>query len=292
MSKLIIGGDSRLGKVLCSYLRHEKDADKVFKTTRRQITLTPDQIYLNLPDIENFQIPEDIDAVAFIGGVTSYDECNRNPDYAYKVNCSAIPELAERFLSLGIYVCFISTNTVFKCDFVPREDTPVCPGFRYAKLKAITEAKLQETAERLGKIKNLSILRLTKNISIDTSPFGSWLEAIRDNKPIQAFNDLYFAPIRFVDSAMAIQMLLKTHQNGIFHLSGERDVSYYEFAVGLCEHLGIDSSLILDTKSTDLGVKLAYNHPITALDMSYTHQALGLSPIPLTTIYSHLQKHL
>lgn len=291
MSILIIGGDSRLAQSLYPLLQER--GYQVFRTTRRSnINKASNWLYLHLPSIDDFHIPKQIDAAVFIGGVTSYDDCINHPNYAYEVNCNAIPKLAKKLLEAGIYVCFVSTNTVFKCKSIPHEHYPVCPGFKYAELKAETESKLQAIAEEINQINHLSIMRLTKNVSIDTSPFGQWIDAIRDKKHINAFNDLYFAPICFTDSAHAIQLLLKTHKPGIFHLSGERDINYYDFAIGLYQFLELDTNLIISVQSKNIGVQLAYNHPVTALGMQYTHQQLGLNTIPLTRIYSYFKSYV
>ncbi|MFH1673076.1 MAG: sugar nucleotide-binding protein [Pseudomonadota bacterium] len=286
MFTLIIGGDSKLSYALISVLN--KKHIQFFRTTRRNI-ISEDQIFLDLNNVSNFKIPPNVNAAVIVGGVTSYDACTKQYDYAYHVNCESIPQLVRMFLRKNIYTCFISSNTVFKfLKGLPQEYDKPCPGFEYANLKAETEKKLIQISEQLNKQELFSILRLTKNVSLDTPPFGKWIDQIYHKEKISAFSDLYFAPIRFSDSAKAIQIILKSKKSGIFHLSGEKDISYSDFAIKLLNYLQIDNDIVSPVKSTDIGVNLAYNHPITALDMNMTTSLFELKPITLIDIFKYL----
>jgi len=283
MSTLIIGGDSKLSNALVPVLQESNM--QYFRTTRRGI-ISDDQLFLDLIDAKNFKIPSSVDSAVIVGGVTSYGDCIKRYNYAYHVNCNSIPLLVGKLLQKGIYTCFISSNTIFKLmKGLPKEYDKPCPGFEYAYLKAETENKIIQISEQLNKQKMLSILRLTKNVSLETSPFGKWIDQIVKSERIAAFSDLYFAPIRFSDSANAVQILLKTKIPGIFHLSGERDISYSDFAIKLANHLKLDKEIVLSIKSSDIGVNLVYNHPITALDMGKTTSLLGLKQVTLIDVF-------
>jgi dTDP-4-dehydrorhamnose reductase len=290
MAVMIVGGDSRLAREAAPLF--VEYFGKVYVTTRR--TKRPsvfgeEVLFLDLGDVDSFRIPDDVDAMAIVGGVVDYGECTKQYDYAYQVNCVNIPKLAGRLLQRGGYVCFVSTNTVFKSEHgVPAERDVRCPGFAYAELKAKAEEKLEEAVAALGCEKRFSILRLTKNVGPETSPFGQWVDDLAAGKTLTPFDDLYFAPVRFEDSARALLTVMDHRKGGIFHLSGERDVNYKEFAKGLCEFLNLPADRVSGLKSTDVGVKLLYNHPITALAMPYTQEKLGLEPVPLCAVYSLL----
>jgi len=286
MSTLIVGGDSKLSNALVPVLKENNI--QVVRTTRKEI-VSEDQIFLDLADANHFIIPSNVDSAVIVGGVTSYDDCLNHYDYAYHVNCNSIPFVVGKCLQKGIYTCFISSNTVFKfIKGLPKEYDKPCPGFEYAYLKAETEKKIIQICEQLNKQKLLSILRLTKNVSLDTSPFGKWIDQIKKTERISAFNDLYFSPIRFSDSANAVQIILKAKLPGIFHLSGAEDISYSDFAIKLANYLKLDKEIILSIKSSDIGVNLVYNHPITALDMSLTSSLLGLKKISHLDIFEYL----
>lgn len=290
MAVLVVGGDSRLSRELIPLLVAKKE--KVYATTRRteRSPVAGEQsLLLDLAEVDSFVIPDDVSSMLIIGGVVDYGLCTNQYDYAYKVNCINIPKLAGQLWARGGYVCFISTNTVFKFEQgLPNEDDLRCPGFAYAKLKAEAEEKLEQLSAGINCAGNFSIMRLTKNVGPETSPFGNWMQELANNHVIRPFNDLFFAPVRFADSANAIMVLLEKKMAGIFHFSGERDIDYASFAAGLCRHLGLSGGLVRGVRSSDVGVHLTYNHPITALGMKLTRQRLQLEPVPLSVVYASL----
>jgi len=141
---------------------------------------------------------------------------------------------------------------------------------------------------RRGKSDNLAILRLTKNVGETTSPFNAWIDGLAEGKSISAFDDLHFAPVLFSRSAEAVREIFIRNLSGMFHMSGERDLNYVEFAAGLLKALGLPASLLNASSSIKAGVKLSYNHPITALNMELTTERLGLKPVAASEIYNYL----
>ena len=219
---LLIGGDSRLGKIF--YAKYKKNFE-IYRTRKKKGRL---DIFLDLKNIEKFKTIIKFDYVLFIAGVVDYTECEKNFNYAKKINCINIPRLAKNFLIQEAHIIFISTNTVFKYKKkIPNENDKTCPGFNYAKLKDMTEKKLLLLKKDYPKI---TILRLTKNIDKNTAPFNKWINDINKSITINAFKDLFFAPILFEDSAKLIFCVIKKNLYGIYHLSGEKDLNYCEFA--------------------------------------------------------------
>ena len=287
MTILIIGGDSRLSQYLEPALLNNKF--HTIKTSRKN---TKNSIHLNFSEIDKFIIPNHITHAIIVGGVTSYDDCENNYNYAYKINCINIPKLISKFLKKNIFIIYISTNTVFKYDSLPNETDHPNPGFPYAKLKFITENKINEIALNENKKNMLSILRLTKNVCENTSPFNDWIKNINNNIRFNVFRDLYFAPIKFYDSSNTIIKIIQQNAHGTFHLSGEKDISYSSFALEFLDYLNIDKNLCKEINSVDIGIKLRYNHNITSLSMKKTTNRLNINYIKLADIYKYLSKFI
>ena len=287
MKVLIVGGDSRLSKFIEKNFVNSNT--QYIKTSRKN---TSNSIHLDFNFINEFKIPTNLSHAIIVGGVTSYDDCENNYEYACKINCKNIPQLVSQLLKNDIFVLYISTNTVFKYNSLPKENDKPSPGFSYANLKYISEQKITSIASDISRTNKLSILRLTKNVCNNTSPFNNWLNCINEKKKFNAFNDLYFAPITFENSSKAILSIINNNYSGIFHLSGEKDLSYSDFANGFLDFLNLDKNLCKNLKSTEIGVKLLYNHPITALDMSYTEKKLNIQKIKLSEIYTYLSQFI
>ena len=290
MAILIIGGDSKLSKVLVPRLKNSNQ--QVYQTTRRSI-IADDQIFLNFDQITEFRIPKNVTVAVVIGGVTDYGACESNFSYAHYINCVQIPTLLGRLLNDGVYVCYISTNTVFTSpDSFLTEYEVHNPSFNYALLKSKSEHHILTQAFRYKKSTSLSILRLTKNVGHLTSPFDSWIKSLSKGETITAFDDLFFAPILFSHSAKAICDIIDRKISGIFHLSGKSDISYADFAKGLVNVANLNPNLVKKVSSKDVGVCLTYSHPITGIDMELTARILGLQPVPLNDIYNYLLQRI
>ena len=286
MAILIVGGDSKLSKVLVPRLKNSNL--QVYRTTRRSI-IADDQIFLNFDDITKFRLPKNVTVAVIVGGVTDYGICESNLKYAHFINCVQIPSLVGDLLNNGIYICYISTNTVFTSpDSLPTEYEVHSPSFNYATLKSKAEHQILMQALRVNQSTSLSILRLTKNVDNSTSPFDSWIQALSNGQAITAFVDLFFAPILFSHSAEAIYNVINRKLSGIFHVSGEADISYADFAKGLISLADLNPNLLKRVSYKDVGVSLTYSHPITGLNMKLTSQKLGLQPVPIKNVYKYL----
>ena len=287
MTVLIVGGDSRLATYLHESLRNRQIG--FVRTTRRDGKLSDNQMFLDFEHITVFRTPKDVTAAVIIGGVTDYGICESNFSYANFINCVQIPSLVGHLLNDGVYVCYISTNVVFTSpDRLPTEYETHNPSFRYASLKSKAEHQILTQALRVKQSTSLSILRLTKNVGHSTSPFDSWVEAVSAGQAITAFDDLFFAPILFSNSAEAICDIICRKLSGIFHLSGESDISYADFAKGLISTANLNPNLVKRVCSKDVGVSLIYSHPITGLDMKLTSRILGLEPVAVNDVYKYL----
>lgn len=283
---LLVGGDSRLAQVF--YDKYKKDTKiNIWRTTRKKVK-KKNFIFLDFSDISLFSQYSDFHQVVIIGGVVDYNICEKHYKYAKNINCNNLPKLIENFLKFQVHVLFVSTNTVFKSNKnLPNEKSKTCPGFKYAYMKDIAEKKILKLKK---KFKSVSILRLTKNLEFNTSPINKWIKDLKKNRPIIAFKDLYFAPILYLDSAKMIRKILRNKTYGIFHLSGEKDISYCQFAEYLIKKLKKNKNLLKCCLSKDLKYKLVYNHFITALSMRYTSHQFNTKPVKINSVINHLIK--
>ena len=281
---LLIGGDAKLSGELISVFK--KNNVKYCATSRRK-NLKINFIYLDLNKVDDFKIPPNISKVIFVGGVTDYKLCEKEPEYAEFINCNQIPKLASKMIQMNIPVYFISTNTVFTNDKgMPNEYDNHNPSSSYSKLKSVTEKNLYKfTPKDLHN--NISIIRLTKNINLFTEPFYDWIKDLKKNKLIYPFKDLFFSPVLFNNSANAIFKIVFNNYKGNFHFSGEKDFSYDQFAYLLVKKLGFDKDLVSPILSAQKNVKLIYNNNITALNMEITSKSTGLKPVMIEEIIKY-----
>tara|TARA_Y100001954_G_C15824535_1_gene611604 strand:+ start:696 stop:1574 length:879 start_codon:yes stop_codon:yes gene_type:complete len=283
---LIVGGDSRLGVAMQQYSL--KNNYEWLFTTRR-VTGEQSFIFYDLLKSDPKSLTE-IDSIQYyiiLAGITDYRLCENDPHETQKTNVKAICSLAERLISRGKKVIFISTNTVLG------EGDRTCEGkynplLHYSKQKAEVEKRILLFNEIRNSVK---VIRLTKHVSTDTSPFGQWIKDLRADKTIRAFTDLYFSPITFMHSAEFIDKVINLSWEAtpsILHLSGAKDLNYYEFALALADRLNKGSSQVHAITSEEAGVKLLYRSNVTYLDMRSTSSAVGYKPVSIERVLDNL----
>lgn len=283
---LVVGGDSLVGGGLTRSL--EKRGHLTYSSTRRRDTVDTRRIYLDFESEDIFYPPASVDYVFIIAAATNYDRCEKDP-LAQRINVDLIPKLIASLLEQGLFVTFISTNSVFGGERPsPHEDAPHAPGIAYARQKADAEKIICDAAHRLKAEDRLNIVRLTKILDRNTPPLPNWFSAWQQGEIVQPFSDLTFAPmsVRFVGDALAT--IGEKRISGNLHLSGADNVSYVDLAFALASKLGVDASLIAPTTAEEKGVNIPFKPRYSGLGMSRTTELSGVMPQTLDDVAADL----
>jgi dTDP-4-dehydrorhamnose reductase len=273
---MVVGGDSLVGGGVIGAL--ERRGHLVFASTRRRKTLSAKRIYLDFESDELLRIPECIGYVFLIAAATNYERCENDP-LARVINVELIPRVVALLLERGLFVTFISTNSVFGGERPwPHEDDQHAPGIAYARQKSESEAIIRANAERLGVSDRLNIVRLTKIMNRTVSPLPAWFAAWKRGAAIEPFADLIFAPmsVKFVGEALAT--IGEMRISGNLHLSGAENVSYIDFAYALGKRLNVSTDLIHPTTAVAKGVNIPFKPRFSGLGMTRTTQLTGIEP--------------
>jgi dTDP-4-dehydrorhamnose reductase len=283
---LVVGGDSLVGKGVVGALSAR--GHRVISTTRRRNTLDEDRVFLDFEEGAAFDVPGGIGYAFIVAAATSYERCENDP-LARVVNVERIPQLAADLLKRGIFVTFVSTNTVFGGDRSwPGEDAHHDTRIAYAVQKAEGELAITEAARRLGALEGMAIVRLTKVLHPTVSPLPTWLDAWRAGRLIEPFADLTFAPMSLAHLGAALATIGERRVAGGLHLSGAENVTYVDFAHALAAGLGVPATLIEPTTATAKGVNIPFKPRFSGLGMTRTTQLTGLTPQPLDAVVRDL----
>ena len=236
---LIVGADSLIGSTLMNYC--SKAGENVVGTTRRISNIDPFHLYLDLSkDFAHWHCPYPVKVAVICAGVTKLKECQNNPDIAERVNVTGITTLTKKLLDEGIFVVFLSTNYVFDGSQPYRkENDAVSPVTEYGKQKAETERQLLAMGGD-----SVAIIRFTKVLSDKTDLLLQWRSALARQEKIYPFQNVCIAPISLSCAINAIYKIAQKKCPGIFHVSPDREISYFELASIGANILGIDKNLI------------------------------------------------
>jgi dTDP-4-dehydrorhamnose reductase len=246
------------------------------------------RVFLDFESDQVFKAPKDAVYAFIIAAATNYERCEKDP-LAYKINVELIPRLIASLLETGLFVTYISTNSVFGGERPwPHEEDPHAPGIAYAVQKDQSEKVVRAFAKALDAEHRLNIVRLTKIMDRNTSPLPSWFESWQRVEAVHPFSDLIFAPmsVQFVGEALAV--IGEQRVPGDLHLSGADNVSYVDLALALAKSKGIDPRLIASTTATAEGIHIAYKPRFSGLGMQRTTALTGVQPQTLAEVVSDL----
>jgi dTDP-4-dehydrorhamnose reductase len=262
---LIVGGDSEIGAA--AYRALKAQGLNVAATTRRSDRVAPERPFLDLArPLDDWTPPPGTQAACFCAAMARLADCANDPQGSAHINVLQTLALAEKLLTRGIAVLFLSTNQVFD-GRTPHEraEAPHSPVSEYGRQKARAEAVLLRQMESGAPV---AILRLAKVVSDAMPLIAGWIRDLTAAKPIRVFNDLKLAPAPADQVCTAIAALLQDRARGIFQLTGPRDVSYADVGGFLAAYLDADPKLINQTSARGAGLPEGATPLHTTLDSS------------------------
>jgi dTDP-4-dehydrorhamnose reductase len=222
--------------------------------------------------------------VIHTAGLTSVEKCENNPDLAFHINVELSTMVANVTKRLDIRLVHISTDHLFEgnvsmlSEGEPRQAVNV-----YGRTKAMAESRIEE-------INPEALIIRTNFYAWGTSYRKSFsdfiIESLRNKKPLNLFDDVYYTPILAENLINTVHELLKKNEKGIFNIVSDDRISKYDFGILIAEEFGLDKSYIercsLHSKSNL--VKRPY-------DMSLSNQKVKeLLGKNLGTVKQHIAK--
>lgn len=193
------------------------------------------------------------DAVVHTAAAVNVDECEENPEWAYKLNQETTKDIVEICDELNIKVVYISSDAVFDGENAElyKETDAVNPLNVYAKTKLGGEKYVLEHSNNLVFRTNI----YGQNIQNKKS-FGEWIvSSLEEGKTLNMFEDIDFSPILVNDLAEIIYKALERDLTGLYHVCATGCISKYEFGIKLKRIFGIDTGTINKTQSETMNFK-------------------------------------
>jgi dTDP-4-dehydrorhamnose reductase len=190
------------------------------------------------------------DVVLHTAAMTAVDDCELQPERAFKTNSEGTRNVASACAELGASMLYISTDYVFDGEKLEpyTETDPTHPVSIYGQSKLEGEAHLQRL--------------LTSYWIVRTSwvfgPFGkNFVDAIVgkacQGAKLQVVDDQVGCPTYTEDLARKILEIVEHGGPGLYHVSNQGACSRFEFAQEILKQAGMDPALVvpIPTSSSD-----------------------------------------
>lgn len=228
MMKIVITGASgQLGSELRDLLQDSADKECYF-LDRKQLPL--EQISI-VQDILGMYQP---DLIIHAGAYTAVDKAEDDQDSANLVNHLASDEIAQYCRIHGAKLIAISTDYVFdgSSKTALTEEAPTAPLNVYGKTKLAGEEAIQKWCPEAIIIRTSWVYSTYGKNFVKTM---CRLMAERDE--VNVIDDQIGSPTYAKDLAKAIVKMVDfpTWEAGIYNYSNAGEISWYEFAVAICE---------------------------------------------------------
>lgn len=221
---LILGGDSRLGQSI--KLNFKKNNIHCISTTKNKKKITKTNIFFDLNNYQDFEVPKNIKVVYFCASITSIDFCEKEKKLSNDINVDKTCKLINIFLRLKIHVIYFSTNLIFNGHNNPFSHlSKFSPQNEYALQKTRVENYLNNQ-----KYKTYSIIRFGKIIFKDDNLLLNWIKNIKKNLKFCVARNKFISPIYYSHAIDIIKKITLNHEYGTYQISAIDSISYLEIA--------------------------------------------------------------
>jgi len=213
------------------------------------------------------------DVVINCAAITAVDLCETEIDLAYSVNALAVRHLAEGCRETGAHLASVSTDYVFdgtKVGPYNEWDDP-CPVSVYGRSKlagereAGSDATVVRTAWVCGEYGN----NMVKTV----------LRLLGEHDTLTFVDDQVGHPTLVSDLAPVLRDLAISKRPGLFHVTNQGAVSWFEFAREVAKAAGADPARVNPCTTEELGMDYPAPRPANSV---LDNMALRLSGLPET----------
>jgi dTDP-4-dehydrorhamnose reductase len=212
------------------------------------------------------------DVIINSAAYTAVDACETDTDRAWAVNALAVRHLADGARRVGAWVCHLSTDYVF--DGTQRDPyvewDPPSPTSMYGRSKLGGELELGpvDTIVRTSWVCGEHGGNMAKTILRLAGEHDS-LSFVDDQRGHPTFAD---------DLAAVVRCLVIDRRPGLFHVTNQGAVSWYEFAQAVLVAAGLDPDRVVPIATADLKPARPAPRPANSV---LDNAALRLSGVPL-----------
>jgi len=216
------------------------------------------------------------DVVINTAAIADVDLCETEKDLCWKTNVTSINHLAEACKDFEIHLIHISTDYIFDGKNGPyMERDKANPISYYGK------SKLEGEKILLTSSIDYTIIRTILVYGNHTKPnIVSFVKkSLESGTSVKLVDDQHRMPTLVGDLAQACDLVVNKTAKGIFHISGNEMMNYYDIGLKIADYFSLDESLIIKTKTSKLNQK-AKRPEVTGFILDKAIKELDYVPTP------------
>lgn len=211
-------------------------------------------------------------AVVNCAAWTAVDACEADPDRAFRANALAVRWLAEACRRGGVHLVQVSTDYVFSGDqaapYVEWDEPGPRSAYGRSKLGGEREAGPAATIVRTSWVCSTRGQNMVKTV----------LRLAAERPELAFVDDQRGHPTFTADLAPMVRRLALERRSGLYHVTNQGAVSWYEFAREVLAAAGRDPSVVRPIATADLQPPRPAPRPANSV---LDNAALRLAGIPL-----------
>ncbi len=210
--------------------------------------------------------------VVHLAAFTQVDDCERDPDLAFRVNGLGARNAALAAEACGAAVLAISSDYVFdgRANRPYREYDPAAPLSVYGRSKWAGEEAVREVAPRHVIVRSAWLYGAGGANFVDTI-----LRMARHGEPLAVVDDQRGSPTWTHDLARALVLLIAAGQFGTYHCTNGGDCTWHELAVHVVARGGL--AVPVESIGSAALARPAARPAYSVLDRGWCEHVTGLS---------------
>jgi dTDP-4-dehydrorhamnose reductase len=218
------------------------------------------------------------DAVVHAGAWTAVDACEGDPDRAYRINALGTRWVADACRQAGAYLAYVSTDYVFDGT----KPGPYVEWDQTNPQSVYGRSKLGGEQEALALAPGASVVRTSWVCGQHGHNMVKTVLGLADRPSLAFVDDQRGSPTFTADLAVALRRLAVSRLPGVFHITNQGEVSWYELVRDILELSGHDPEIVKPIATADLDLPRPAPRPANSV---LDNAALRLAGLPLLPHY-------
>jgi dTDP-4-dehydrorhamnose reductase len=218
------------------------------------------------------------DLVVHAGAYTAVDACESDPDTAFRVNALGTRWVAAASHQVGAHLCYVSTDYVFDGT----KDTPYVEWDDPNPQSVYGRSKRGGELEVITHAPGATVVRTSWVCGEHGPNMVKTVLSLRDRPELAFVDDQRGCPSFTADLAPAIRRMGAARISGLFHLTNQGAVSWFEFVRDILRVAGADPAKVRPITTAELDPPRPAPRPANSV---LDGAALRLAGLPLLPHY-------